>query len=75
VACDETSANVVAWVAKNVVTPHDHLTIVSHLSPYPEPSLTDWAGADETICAIRLDDRRELLRAFATHVRDCPTLI
>jgi hypothetical protein len=23
--------------------------------------------------AIRLDDRRELLRAFATHVRDCPT--
>jgi hypothetical protein len=24
--------------------------------------------------AIRLNDRRELLRAFATHVRDCPPL-
>jgi hypothetical protein len=25
--------------------------------------------------AVRLDDRRELLRAFATHVRGCPTRI
>jgi hypothetical protein len=40
VAADETSANVVAWVAKNVVTPQDHLTIVSCLSPHPDPTFT-----------------------------------